>query len=93
MGASCCSLSRTKSEKPQRLSRYPAEDGLNFTGIVFLILISQIDKLEKQNPNLAINVFGCKNDHVIVHRISEKDGAIPRINLMLMQQGENTTTM
>jgi len=35
-------------------------------------------------------VFGWENDHVIVHRISEKDGAVPQINLTLIQQGENT---
>ena len=35
-------------------------------------------------------MFSWENDHVIVYRISEKDGAIPRINLILIQQGENT---
>ena len=31
-----------------------------------------------------------KKKNVIVHRISEKDGAIPRINVMISQQGDNT---
>ena len=35
--------------------------------------MKQIDKLEKQNPNLAINVFGWEKERVIVHRPSEKD--------------------
>lgn len=73
-----------------RPSSYPTEDGLNFTGIDFPTPVSQIDKLEKQHPNLTINVFGWEKEQVIVHRISEKDGDIPRINLMLIQQGENT---
>ena len=76
--------------KVTRTTSYPTEDGLNFTGIDFPTPVSQIDKLEKQNPNLAINVFGWEKEHVIVHRISEKEGATPRINLILMQQGENT---
>jgi len=42
--------------------------------------VSQIDRLERQNPNLAINVFGWDKEQVIVHRISEKEGNIPRIN-------------
>ena len=52
--------------------------------------ISQIDKLEKQNPNLTINVFEWEKEHVIVPRISEKDGAILRINVMITQRGDNT---
>ena len=79
-----------KGTKVTRPSSYPTEDGLNFTGIDFPTPVSQIDRLERQNPNLAINVFGWENEHVIVHRISEKGGEIPRINLMITKQGENT---
>ena len=75
---------------PTRTSSYPVEDGLNFAGIDFPTPVSQIDKLERQNPNLAINVFGWEGGNVIVHRISEKGGEIARINLMLTKQGENT---
>ena len=42
----------------RRPSSYPTEDGLNFTGIDFPTPVSQIDRLERQNINLAINVFG-----------------------------------
>ena len=73
-----------------RISSYPTNDGLNFEGIDFPTPVSQIDRLERQNPNLAINVFGWDKEQVIVHRISEQDGNIPRINLMLTHQGENT---
>jgi len=73
-----------------RTSSCPTEDGLNFTGIDFPTPVSQIDRLERQNSNLAINVFGWEKKRVIVHRISEKGGEIPRINLMTTKQGENT---
>ena len=73
-----------------RVSSYPTNEGLNFEGIDFPTPVSQIDRLERQNPNLAINVFGWDKEQVIVHRISEQDGNIPRINLMITQQGENT---
>ena len=76
--------------KVTRTSSYQAEDGLNFTGIDFPTPVSQIGRLERQNPNLAINVFGWENEQVVVHRISEKGGKIPRINLMITKQGENT---
>lgn len=52
--------------------------------------MKQIDKLEKQNPHLARNVFGWEKDTVIVHRQSGKDGSLPRINLMLIQDKEKT---
>ena len=74
----------------RRTSSYPTEDGLNFDGIDFPTPVSQIDRLERQNHALSINVFGWEDGRVVVHRISEKDGKIPRINLMLVKQGENT---
>jgi len=63
---------------------------LNFTGIDFPTPDSQFDKLQRQNPNLAINVFGWEKEKVSVHRVSEKDGNIPRINLMITKKGDNT---
>ena len=79
-----------RGKNPIRPGSYPTEDGLNFTGIGFPTPVSQVNKLEKQNLNLAKSVFGWEKDHVIVHRLSEQDGNIPRINLMLIQQGKNT---
>ena len=58
--------------------------------MIFSTPVSQIDKLERQNPNLAINVFGWEKEQVIVHRFSEKGGDIPRLNLMITKQGDNT---
>ena len=76
--------------KVSRPSSYPTEDCLNFTRIDFPTPVSQIDRLERQNPNLYINVFGWEDGRVVVHRISEKGDETPRINLMLIKQGENT---
>ena len=78
----------TGGRQVSRPSSYPTEDGLNFAGIDFPTPVSQIDRLERQNQNLAINVFGWENERVVVHRISEKGGEIQRINLMLIKQGE-----
>ena len=79
-----------RGRNPIRTSSYPTEDGLNFTGIHFPTPVSQFDRLERQNHNLAINVFGWEGGHVVIYRISEKGGEIPRINLMLTKQGENS---
>ena len=42
--------------KITRTSSYPTEDGLDFRGLDFLTPVSQIDRLEKQNPNLDGNL-------------------------------------
>ena len=73
-----------------RPSSYPTNDGLNFEGIDFPTPVSQISKLERQNPGIAINVFGWDKEQVIVYRLSEQDGNTPRINLMLIKKEENT---
>jgi len=80
-------------EKVTRTSSYPTEDGLNFKGIDFPTPVKQIDKLEKQNLYLAINVFGWEKDSVIMHRLSKKDGSIPRMNLMLIRDKEKSHYM
>ena len=45
-------------KNPQRPSKDPVIDGINYGGIDFPTPAKQIDKLEAQNKNLAINVFG-----------------------------------
>ena len=62
-------------------------DRINYKGIDFPTPVRQIGKLEAQNRNLAINVFGWENNHVTVHRVSKKEANVPRINLMLIESG------
>ena len=83
MGHSCRFIPSGDREKVTRTSSYPTEDGLNFAGIDFPTPVSQIDRLERQNPDLAINVFGWEKEQVIVHRITKKGFDIPTINLMI----------
>ena len=76
------------AKDPQRPTKYPEEDGLDFTGIDTPTPISQISKVEKQN-NLVINVFGWDKG-VIIHRLSERacDAAQARttVNLLLIEK-------
>jgi hypothetical protein len=69
---------------PQRPTKYPTEDGLDFTGIDAPTPISQIPKVERQN-DLAINVFGWDKG-VIVHHISKQPEYMPRNNLLLVEK-------
>ena len=45
-------------KNPQRPSKYPVDDGIDYTGIDFPTPIKQIDRLEAQSKYLAINVYG-----------------------------------
>ena len=72
---------------PQRTTSYLINDGINYEGIDFPTPVKQIDKLEAQNENLAINVFGW-SDRVIVYRVTKKPKEVNRINLMLIESGE-----
>ncbi|KAL9983781.1 hypothetical protein ACROYT_G006009 [Oculina patagonica] len=76
-------------KNPQRTSRYPVDDGINYNGIDFPTPLKQIDRLEAQNKNLAINVLGwdSEDECVIPLRLSEKENSIPRIFLMLIESG------
>jgi len=79
MGTSCCSISSAKREKiPIRPGSCSINDSLDFPG-----QFPQIKKIEKQK-------MGRENDRVILHTNSDKNDSMPRINLMLIQEGENT---
>ena len=75
----------------QRQSKYPVNDGINYEGIDFPTPIKQINKLEKQNRNLAISVCGWEDDNVVIHRISERreEKNVKLVNLMLLEKGTN----
>ena len=66
-----------------RPSKYPLQDGLDFTGIDAPTPISQVPKVVLQN-DLAINVFGWDKG-VIVHHISKQPEDMPRVNVLLIE--------
>ena len=71
------------AKDPQRPTKYPTQDGLNFQCSDVPTPISQIPKVEKQN-NLAIDVFGWEK-RVIIHHLTKKPTNMPRINLLLIE--------
>jgi len=85
MGAACGKMEKMYQERKVT----PKEDGLNFTGIDIPTPVSQINKLEKQNPHLAINVFSWEKDRVTCIG-SAKNRAFQDINLMLIQNNEKS---
>lgn len=54
---SCALFPAPKVKNPCRTTSYPTEDGINYSGIAFPTPLKDLDKLEVQNPNFAINGF------------------------------------
>ena len=77
------------TKNPQRPSKYPTDDGLDFTGISFRTPLIEIPKIEKLN-NIAINVLGFDNKtkKVRILYVSEMKGEnIPSYNFLLITKG------
>jgi len=48
--------------------------------------VSQINKTRIAKLTPTYNVFGWEKEHVTVHRLSEKEGSISRINPILINE-------
>lgn len=67
---------------PNRPKKYQAHLGeLNFTGISFPVKVTDIPKIEYQNPGLSVNVFGWKGGLYPLH-VSKREGRA--IDLLLI---------
>ena len=62
------------------------EDSLNMTGIVNPVQLNAIDKFERQNPTISINVFG-HEESVCPLRVSKCEGR-EVVNLLLISDDE-----
>ena len=77
---------------PQRPSKYPTDDGLDFSGISFPTPLNEIPKVEKLD-NIAINVLGFDNKakKARIFYVSETKGEnIPSYNLMILTKGSTS---
>ena len=78
---------------PERISDLRGKRSqLNFTGIEFPVKLRDIDRFEKQNEGIAVNVFGLKGTKVYPLRISEKknreqEGKLIIDLLMIKEEG------
>ena len=75
-------------EKHERPSKYKAYSGkLNFTGIGFPVSLKDIDKFEKQSPEIKVNVFGYeKGVHILRLNKTDPQNAI---DLLFISNEEN----
>jgi len=76
---------------PNKLFNYlHLEDTISVQGLTFPLGLNDMPKLEKQNQQLAINVFGLEGRSIITLYLSPKPSEIPRANLLLLSNKEET---
>ena len=63
------------------------EDSLNMTGIVYPVQLNAIDKFERQNPTISINVLGYEESVLYPLRVSKCEGR-EVVNLLLISDDE-----
>jgi len=57
---------------------------LNFKNISFPVKLRDINKFEKQNPTISVNVLGYDDKIIYPLRISEMDKGLHEVNLLLL---------
>ena len=63
------------------------EDSLNMTGIAYPVQLNALDKFERQNPTISINVFGYEESVLYPLRVSKCEGR-EVVNLLLISDEE-----
>ena len=75
------------AERISKILRVQAEKDLNMNGVEYPVSLKSIDKVEKQNSDISVNVFGYES---VVHplRISKHVNRPVVVNLLLISDGE-----
>ena len=63
-------------------------ENFNWDGIIFPVDLKQIDRFEKQNPTISVNVFGYEKKKVTILRKSENYKRENIVDLLLIRKGE-----
>ena len=65
-----------------------ATENFNWDSITFPVDLKQMDRFEKQNPTISVNVFGYEKKKVIILRKSETCKRENIVDLLLINEGE-----
>ena len=76
---------------PERISLLrPYENQYNWKGLEFQVLIQKIDKFEKNNPDIAVNVLLSNKKNIYTARRSGRNVKCKKqVNLLMVVDGEN----
>lgn len=69
---------------PDRASSYlPCEKEINVSGLTFPMTLTQIDRFERLNKNISVNMFGFEASHIIPLKITKNTNRRKHVNLLL----------
>ena len=76
---------------PERISLLrPYENQYNWKGVEFPVSIKKIDKVEKNNPDIAVNMLFSYKKNIYAARRSERNVKCKKqVNLLMIVDGEN----
>ena len=79
-----------KKAHQQILRLRPYENQYNWKGVEFPVSIKKIDKFEKNNPDIAVNMlFSNKKNIYTAHRSKHNMKCKKQVNLLMIVDGEN----
>jgi len=76
------------TDHPEKITKQLKEQAetLNFKNISFPVKLKDIDKFEKQNPTISLNVLGYDDENKVYPlRISNKNEKLHEVNLLLLE--------
>ena len=77
---------KSDHEEPSKYKKYLG--CLNFTGIEYPVSLNDIDKFEKNNPGIGVNVYGYEKEEVNILRTNRTDPQ-NAIDLLFITNEEN----
>ena len=78
---------RRFSANPEKVQHYtPYENEFDMTGISYPVSLSSLDRFERQNNAISVNVFGFENKENFPLRIT-KQKVKKHVNLLFLQEG------
>ena len=78
------------NENPETVNQYlPYENHFDMSDIPYPVSLASLDRFERQNNNISVNVFGFENKEIYPLRITKQKGK-HHVNLLFLQEGTLT---
>ena len=72
--------------RPERVENYVAFEGkLNMKGIEYPVALSKLDKFERQNQNISVNVFAFDDNEIVPLKITKNAGRLHHVDLLFLK--------
>ncbi|MES9881403.1 MAG: C2H2-type zinc finger protein [Sedimenticola sp.] len=78
-------------DSPESVVNYePFECELSMGGIGYPVTLSKIDRFERQNCNISVNVFSFEKNEILPLKITKNSGRVHHVNLLLIKTSNSS---